>query len=297
MKFYIYFFTFLAFPVLGKSLPVENSSGDFSTIVPHIAEPLKIAVYPEHFELLQEAVDHGCSDFTTYDFHNRIKTELVLLCQALSHGGISPNLELIPIPSHARVIREMKEGNILMSSYTLWDAYYQPGNFYMSEALVPRGSFFKGIYTHPENKKLLSIKDVGQLKNFTGITNDGWKVDKKTIKCLELNMVNVDNQPTMMKMLQNKRVDYMLMQFTNHDDLSQRQFGTELIPVHNLKVVLNGSLHFLISRNYKNSNAIFNAIEKGLAKLHKNGALKEAYAVNGFYNPVVKDWNKIECLN
>lgn len=106
-------------------------------------------------------------------------------------------------------------------------------------------------------------------------------------------LINTTKWKFIVRMVDAKRGDFLLAPFQSTKDLSFVTEGVKLVPIQNLKVGLNGSRHFGISKNYKNSKEIFEALNKGIKILRKEGIIKKAYEQSGFFNENVKHWKKL----
>jgi hypothetical protein len=60
-----------------------------------------------------------------------------------------------------------------------------------------------------------------------------------------------------------------------------------------VKVVFEGSRHFVISRKHPLGASTYSALETGLAKLRDNGTITRAYTEAGVFNERSKDWTPL----
>jgi len=106
-------------------------------------------------------------------------------------------------------------------------------------------------------------------------------------------LINTTKWKFIVRMVSIKRGDFLLASFQNTEDLSFFSEGIKLVPIQGLKVGLQGSRHFAISKNYPKSKELFKALNKGMKILRKEGIIKKAYEQSGFFNEKVKNWKKL----
>ena len=276
---------------------IAFSLGLFTTSA-HTKEPLPIPIliYSEHISAAKELLaDQNCMEFDQYEFRNQVLMELVLLCQALSLGGIEPEFKLTPVPSQDRALRLLQTDNYFTAAFTFWNKDANPQFHVISKALIKNGEFFKGIYTSPKNMRLLQLKDPDELKQFKSVSNPSWHVDREVLNCLGVEYDIVVSYPQMLRMVEARRVDFILHNFANHPKLHQHAFGTILKPVEGIKVAMRGSLHFVISKNYDIKHNLYSTLEKGLSELEKRNTIRRAYNDSAFFRHEVSDWKAIGC--
>ena len=259
---------------------------------------LTVGTYVEHKHSIEAILQNGqCPDVDTLEFHanDEIVVEFLILCQALRLGGIEPMWDIRPFPLSARILVEIKQGNILMATYPIWSRHKDNRYTFHSQAIVPAKQYTKGLYTAELNTGVLAIKDLPTLQQHTAISNKTWTVDWDLIQCLQLKAQSVLNYEKMYQMVASNRGDYILLPFSKREDLRREQYAIRLTPIPNLKVVFNDSSHFMLSKKRPEAGKVYQAIEKGLTKMRADGTIIKAYRQIGQFNPLVEDWQALRC--
>ncbi len=278
------------------SLP--SIASDLSSIAPE-KTPLLIGVYENYRAEIQQAIKSGhCPKVRDYDFtEKQALGEFLLFCQALRIGGLDAELNAQGSPAYIRLVRELKNAHLSALGFAVWAHDVDEKHFYVTRPLLRAGDFVKGLYALPGNKKALAVTHKSQLKHFTVAANPNWFLDKATINCLGLQPVSAPNYVSMFRIVAAKRADFVLVTFPQTQDLTitDREAGISLVPVPHIKIVLREALHFVVSKSHPRGLEVFNALQKGLAVLEKDGTVAYVYETLGFFNPVIKDWDAIGC--
>ncbi len=88
-------------------------------------------------------------------------------------------------------------------------------------------------------------------------------------------------------------VDTMLAPFTKNFPFSYQGSDYTIVAFEGVKVALNDSRHFVVSRNHPHGKETFEALQRGIKILRKQGIIKKAYQQSGFFNEKVKGWHII----
>lgn len=251
-------------------------------------------IYNRYTQFLAEKKQHA-EDVTDLKLPvaNRPIAEIVLVQQALKAAGLPVTIQFIITPNAARDIAFVKDGTALMAGHTVF-ATDLSEDLYSTEAIIPINSFTKGIYTTPENNRLLQIKNLDELQQFRAISSTAWTADWMTLQEMDLaNMYSAPTYESMIKMVAEGRGDFALLEFPPQKDLGLTLFGISLIPVPGLKVGIKNSRHFVVSKRHPDGRKIFMALEQGLQILKKQGRIDRYMREVGFYNQWVKDWKLI----
>jgi hypothetical protein len=97
-------------------------------------------------------------------------------------------------------------------------------------------------------------------------------------------------------MVYRQRADFMLIPFSTTPDLHYEAIGIQLLPVPNVKVQLQGSRGWLISKTNPLGVKTYDMIEEGLTQLRKHGIILRAYRDSGVINDQVKNWQVLNPL-
>jgi len=232
---------------------------------------------------------------TTKGSHIEI-VEMILLQQALLLGGIERPVIFNPKPSvNILEYSDLISGDSLILARSVWheDLLDYRGSLFVSEPIVKFGEYEAGLYVAKRNIHLHNISS-SQLDDLTVVANPRWKVDWRALNNTELNMVSyIGPWETMLEMVETDVVDTMLINFSVSDSLELNFENRLYIPINNLKVFLPDSRHFVVSKRHPEGREIFQALNRGLAILRKNGTISRALKESGFINEKVKDWQTI----
>ncbi|WP_348945289.1 hypothetical protein ABHF33_01395 [Chitinibacter sp. FCG-7] len=222
----------------------------------------------------------------------RDTVELVLFQQALMRGGLDERVRLIPVDSYARILVEVEAGNVTASGTSVWASDVQQTRARMSVPLIRDGEYVVGFYMaegHP-GLRSATLKD---LRSMTAVTNRAWKNDVATLESLGVS--KIESAPTfamIAKMLKGERGDFTLASFKSSPDMSFEVEGARLFPAKGMKVAMPGSRHFLVSPTGHGA-VVFEALNKGLSQMRRDGTLRRAYTEAGFFNARVESWTLV----
>lgn len=241
--------------------------------------------------------DKGCEKVDSYALPgaSRGLSEMLLICQALHLGGITPVFEFQKFNTYARLLRQVSNGELLLMMESVWKRDADPSKVFISDPILRTGEFEVGLFTMPGNTELLKVRTVEELRKFKAVTNKNWAVDWETLTFMGIEKINTPMYPLMFKMVEAGRADFMLEAFSVLPDMSQTTEGIKLIPVPNIKIGLKGSRHIVINKELPNGQKVFDALQVGLKILRENGAITKAYQESGFLHEKVRDWNKLCC--
>ena len=223
--------------------------------------------------------------------------EVILLMQALNLGGLTADFTFVPINSYQRILRQIESGQAVMSATTNWksDLSGPHTKLLISLPLIRDGEFEAGLYTAPSNEAAKDAKSLSDIQKLSAVSNQGWKADWETLQDLNLNQLHsTTSWVSMVKMVNLKRVDFLLAPFQATADLSLSVEGMKLIPIPNVKVGLKGSRHFAISTVHPKGLETLKALNKGLQQLRQRGIIEKAYKASGFLNTQTSTWEFID---
>lgn len=217
---------------------------------------------------------------------SRDVVDMVIAQQALKLGGFTHKFNYASGQVNFRNTKMLQNGELLISFDSYWnsDAQILEEKLYISAPVIRKGEYIAGIYTSPENKKVLQIKTLEDLKALTAISTPKWITDWNTLESLSLKKLIAENSwLSMARMVSLQWVDFMLMPFNQNADQSFTQGIIHLVPVQNIAIILKDSRHFVISKAHPNGKAAYIAINKGLKILRDQGAISRAYTEAGFF--------------
>jgi len=222
--------------------------------------------------------------------------DMIIAQQALQLGGFIYEFSYAPGKVNFRNTKMLQGGDLLISFDSYWknDAQALADKLYISDPVIRDGEYVAGIYTSPNNQKVLNVKKLDDLKELTSISTPKWRTDWQTLQSLPLKeLIKENSWLSMARMVNLQWVDFMLMPFNSTPDQSFTMEKIHLVPVENIAIVLKDSRHFVISKLHPKGEAAYVAINKGLKMLREKGAITKAYTEAGFFI----DHNKYKILN
>lgn len=225
----------------------------------------------------------------------RTTLEFFFVCRALRIGGLDAEYSFKNYPNSARARAEIKKGSVAIMIDFPWREFSADESLYQSIAVLPEGSFAKGIYTRPGHSELLKVETIEELRRFTAVSSRTWTHDWAALQRMGVKTVNVARYVQMGEMVKHARADYFVGEIPGADDLSQYIAGERFVPVSGLKILLPGSRHVAVSKKVDNAKRIFDALQAGLKDLTDRGLVRQGYRVSGFFNPAVENWKTLCC--
>ena len=226
--------------------------------------------------------------------------ELVLVQQALKAGGNTLPIKIVKVDntsdSYSRFIKEITSGSATMGGNSAWqvDLKQIADKVYISEPTIRQGEFEAGFYTTADNADARLSKTLPQIQKLTAVVAESWKPDVATLESLKFNnLLKTQSWDSMVGMLAKKRADVLLAPFQPTADLSMDVNGKKLVPILNVKVGLQGSRHFFVSKASPIGGEVFKSLNTGLGKLREQGVIEKAYRDSGFFNNATRNWNRL----
>lgn len=277
--------TRLALLTLTLCLPVSASE----TII-------KLGTYGEHTQAINNLFlnTQQCHEQSLIKQANIHLMEVVLLCKALKIGGLNVTFKTVPMPNQERAVRAMSKGEITMFANSVW-SYLKTDQILISRAIMPYGSYEKGIYMAASHPALKRVHSDLSIKELFAVVGTSWQVDRKVLDCFNIQYETVSSYPQMLRMTQTKRVDFILHNFTSYAHLGLEEFETHLVPINGLKFSMPDSLHYFVSAKHPDGANVYAALQHGLNSLNAQGDIVRAYTSIGMYNPKVRHWESLSC--
>lgn len=242
-------------------------------------------VYLDYQQFLGEKKVTSIDDFSGKSIRRDV-VDMIIAQQALKLGGFDHDFSYAPGKVNFRNTKMLQNGQLLISFDSYWrqDAEALADKVHISAPVVRVGEYVAGIYTSPENHKVLAIKKYEDLRELTAVSTPKWRTDWQTLQALPLKkLIREDSWLSMARMVNIQWVDFLLMPFNSTEDQSFTMEKIHLVPVKNIGVVLKDSRHFVISKAHPKGLAAFIAMNIGLKILRERGAIKSAYQQAGFF--------------
>lgn len=226
----------------------------------------------------------------------RTVVEFILVQQALALGGSKLEFSFTVGNYDARNTKLLQDGLLLINFDSTWlsQANTIIDDVYISAPVIRKGEYYAGIFTAVSKKNDIIIKDLSDFQKLNVISSKHWSVDWQTLLQLKpKTLTHADEWISMAKLVSMGWMDVMLIPFTKEKPFSYKEESYDLVAIEGVKVVLNDSRHFLVSKHHPYGKETFLALQKGLKILREKGLIKKAYQQSGFFNDKIKNWATI----
>lgn len=227
------------------------------------------------------------------NYARRDVVEVILMQQALKLGGFNRPLNFVGEENYSRAIRNLLDGKSLTIGGTIWyeDLAALRDQLYISPPIIRQGEFIAGIYTSPSNQRAQASKNLDQLKQLRAVTSRHWRPDLITLQ--RLGFTDIMYTPiwiNMARMIKAGRVDVTLSPFAMSPDKEITVDGIRLVPIQGIKIAIDGSRHWPVSKKHPLSDEFYTALGKGIKQLRQAGTIERAYQECGFFHPDLAEW-------
>ncbi len=249
-------------------------------------------VYHHALELIGEQKIVNIENFSGPNSHRDV-VEFILVQKALALGGSTLEFTFTLGNYDARNIKLLQSGLLLITFDSLWLSHISKiaNDVYVSDAIIRKGEYWAGMYTSIKNDKALATKNLSDLKKLSIISNKNWHVDWQTVSQLSpKTLAHEEEWLSMAKLVSLQWVDIMLAPFTSAQPFTYKGNGYEITAIKGVKVALNDSRHFVVSKKHPKGKETFIALQKGLTILRQRGTITKAFQDSGFFNQQVKNW-------
>ncbi|MGF1592689.1 MAG: hypothetical protein ACFCUW_05380 [Kiloniellaceae bacterium] len=284
---------------LGAALFASALAASFAS--PAASKPIEIGIGvsdslgPSIIEIIDEYPNVCAEEEFFSDQWLRTALEFIIACRAIRLGGIEATYTILNYPNSARTRTELLKGSFAIMVDFPWGDFASHEDLYRSDAVLRIGDFVKGIYTRPDHTELLQVRTLEELRKFRAVSNETWFYDWTALQRMQIETFAVSRYELMGKMVEGRRVDFLVGEFPGVDDLSQYINGFRFVPVPGIKITLPGTRHVAVSKQVPHAREIFDALQIGLAILHDRGLIRKGYSTVGFFNPRVEDWKSLCC--
>lgn len=242
-------------------------------------------VYVDYQEFIGNRNVLAIDDFSGKTVRRDV-VDMIIAQQALKLGGFNLSFRYASGKVNFRNTKMLQNGKLLISFDSYWqqDAQALADKVYISAPVIRNGEYVAGIYTSPNNSKVLAVKSLADLHSLTAVSTPLWRTDWQTLQALPLKeLIKENSWLSMARMVNLQWIDFLLMPFNSTPDQSFTMEKIHLVPVKNIAILLKDSRHFVISKQHPQGKAAFTAIDKGLSILRKQGAIVKAYQQAGFF--------------
>lgn len=289
------FFTGLtiAFWVFASQIYAEPADGNTQWTI-------RIGVYEDHLDdirRIETDTPMGCPLYedaaATFD---QVVMEYTFLCHIIAESGVDMHVKLIPFPIQDRVLQSLANGKLEMSGFGIWEKDASGSEFLLSDPLLEKGEFSKGLYTSKARQAELAYPSRETLGTLVGVINRNWDIDWDALKCGNIRRLHVDSYEHMFKLVALQRADVVPVTFSSEPDMAKHEFGVSLYPVQGIKILFPESTHFVLSSHWKHAVEMQTILKTGIDKLRSSGVLKRQYQDVGLLNPQTESWQPL-CLH
>jgi hypothetical protein len=288
-KFITLFFSLICSVLIGLSLSVAHAEKVI------LADILKA----EDFRMRYENALQGKKAIDVENYipnqvgSQREIVEMIILQKALHLGGEKCSVAFNPKDSLTlREVTPLIKGESLLYGNTLWFEMvrdYQ-GSLFITDPIIRYGEFEAGFYTSTHNKKALATT-LETLDDLTVVTSRQWVADWRALHNSPVQPINyMGSWVEMLNMVEYQVVDAMLINFSLQQNLQLLFDGKTYTPIPNIKIMLPDSRHFVVSKKHPDGKRVFEALNKGIKIMRKNGEIEKLYRQAGFINEKVKGW-------
>lgn len=268
-------------------------------------------------ESVYENFKRWTSDKSVYDiknfntiFSNKGTVELILLHQALKASEEPVEIKMIPTSNVKKERYLVSAGFVHIAAQTLWAKNINKNDYFVSQPVLGKGEFEKGIYAYRKNRAVFKIKSVEGLRKYKGIVFKTDNPDLKTLKAM--NIKNIKVSPSLRSIyfdLYKRKADFVLFSFSENNDFNRtmnieidKKYGrrtvkivrkVRLYPIKNIKIGLQGSLHYITTKKSADAENIVNILNKGIRVLQEKKIFKKAFTESRLINYRVINWKQI----
>lgn len=280
-------------------LALNNATQLQAAEIPTVEVLVEDSVYDDYFRFLNNRSVLEIHDFSSAGARRDV-VDMVLVQQAIRLGGLNLNFQLKRGDFSVRSPKLFVRGDALVSFDSVWRSaarkYEQ--HVYISSPVIERGHYVAGLWTSPQNGKALAVQHSQDLQQLTAVSSKSYETDWRTLESLKLKNIRDEYAWISMATLVSKGwVDVMLAPFPRERPFVIKQDHVTLVAVEGVKVLLDDSRHFVVSKHHPLGAATFAALQRGMTQLREQGVLNRAYTECGFYNSAVETWTLLTPSN
>ncbi len=262
---------------------------------PSIDVTVETDIYYYAKEIIGDKDIMAVSDFSGVNSQRDV-VEFILVQQALKLGGFDAEFNFLQGNYDGRNIKLLRKGLLLTSFDTIWRSALinDDSNVFISEPVIRKGEYFAGLYTNKANLARLASMNLTHLNDISVVSSRDWHVDWITLQSFKpKQLLHESDWIVMAKTVSRGWVDVMLAPFTNQQPFQYSGPDYRIYAIPNIKIALQDSRHFVVSKHHPLGEAAFNALTKGLKILRENGTIERAYRQAGFLNSETESWRVI----
>lgn len=234
-------------------------------------------------------------DFSAFDrgYCQRDVVEFILVQKALQLGGSNLRFRFSEGHYDAKNVKLVIDGFLLISFDTVWLSHVQQYKelVYISEPMIRHGEYEAAVYVGQAFVDQHRVKTLADLQQLSFVSSRDWPQDWRILSQINpKQLVHETEWVSMAKMVSRGWVDAMLVPFTRQQPFVYQDTGYRIQALPGIKVAMDDSRHFIVSKKHPQGAQTFAALQKGLAVLRASGEIESAYQKCGFFNQDVADW-------
>lgn len=286
------------FVVVSLLLSITANAVDLSPLNKPLIVSTYSAAIEEYNKFLKSRDPIALKNYTMQeDITRRVILEMVLLQQALYLGGLDQKVRFQAANSddYDITLTAINSGKMLMHSDSYWlqDLVPQEHALYISEATIEHSQYVVGLYTSPNNKRALNTK-LEDISSLTAVSRRAWSADWQALEHLNLKELREARHWRLMaSMVMEQDIDFLLVPFQGTKNQVMGRGKFRLIPIPNIKLALNDSRHFAISKRHSEGETVSLALNAGIKAMKASGTWLRAYRESGVLDPKVDHWQLI----
>lgn len=249
-------------------------------------------IYKYAMEIMGDKTALEIEDFTGKNSLRDV-AEFILVQKALALGGSDIKFSFTLGNYDAKNTRLLRDGLLLIGFDSIWYSQVKDlqADVYISDPIIKKGDYWAGIYTSEANKNIIEIKTIDDFKKLSVISSRHWLVDWQTLTEISpMKLKHEEEWLAMAKLVDLGWIDVMLAPFTKNRPFSYQGDNYKIVAIEGVKIALNDSRHFVVSRKHPLGEETFKALQKGLKILRSQGVIDKAFRQVGFFNPHVQNW-------
>jgi hypothetical protein len=256
-----------------------------------VAVPSNVLVDYKKFlgtRLVSEIKSYGGDD------SSREIVDLILFQQAFLKANHLETVELVSVENFKKASEDLKSGSVFTYGSSLWLPDIKEMGAIETEPLVEAGQFESGVFTTVTNLRANNAKSLSDLQKLKAVSSEKWIVDWQTLSSLGIPTTSVATWKEMVTALTSQHADIVLAPLMGDPNGDIRAGDVKLRPIKGIKVGLNSSRHFVVSKAYPNSGVLLAKLNEGIRKLKKEGVVRKAYLESGVINAKAENWTMIK---
>ncbi len=265
-----------------------------STASPITVEVAASSEMINEYQHLLESVNNQAMELPTKALKNKNldAITLVILKQALHHGGLLANFDYMLSPNHARSQKLVQSGNVLVAMVEIKDDS-TPKHTLKTSSLGSSPIIYRGIFGLESNHALMKVKTLKELRKFSAVTEASWESSIDLLQEIPpAELYLAPNRDSLFKMIAYRNFDFTVLNFKEKSENGYYLYNKHNVPKGNkkldnplivpvpgvgLQITQSSSIHFILAKKRPESQKIYQALEKGLAIMRQQGLLQQYF--------------------